>query len=85
MKFLKNTMEGILYVVLGTSLPQLAKMTDTQAVIAIILAVLALVLINWTKAHDQKVKPKPRRAVEPKYRKRPTPGGKRKKRKRRRR
>jgi hypothetical protein len=85
MKFLKNTMEGILYVVLGTSLPQLAKMTDAQAVMAIILAVMALVLINWTKAQDDKVKAKPRRGVEPKNRTRRTPGGKRKRRRRRRR
>ncbi len=85
MKFLKNTMEGILFVVLGTSLPQLAKMTDLQAAIAVVLAVLALLVINWTKAQDQKVKPKPRNGVDPKYRTRPPPSGRRKKRRRRRR
>lgn len=84
MKFLKNTMEGILYVVLGTSLPQLAVMTDTQAAIAVIFAVLALLLIHWAKARDQKVKPKPRKGIEPKYRTRPTRGGKRKRKRRRR-
>ncbi|MAG65008.1 MAG: hypothetical protein CMK74_03935 [Pseudomonadales bacterium] len=85
MKFLKNTMEGIVFVVMGTCLPQLAIMTDKQATFAIIFALMALVLINWTKAQDQKVKPKPQKGVDLKNRKRRTPGGKRKRRRRRRR